>query len=746
MSRGETNEKGSMVWLSAVGIFTVMMTPSAYALDDFDDWDIPTFITPSRMTTSYLDTPNSLSKLDAVELQLLGIYTIPDALRLVPGMLVSDHHGSRVSVGYHGSNVNVTRRMEILYNSQSLYRAGYSEVHWHRLLIDVPDLSSIEVVRGSSGTDFGSNAFTSTINFIQSPVASDPGLDVFNRRGSGDTNDTWIRNSRQFGQWRIDARYFQETNSGFDISGDDPDFRDSNESENFMMLAEYPIGNEILLEVTLAGNRSTYLLGKPPIASVIDFDIAEDLVNNAIQVVDSEEQSWIAHAKLSGHTSLSDATVRWSSSLNSTEFNRDQPMSMCVPNFMFDKDLIKTDALPNVHLELMDFPIAIATGFFSDAVQLDRSVKGPLTEDDRAYMEEMAARLRNLTLGEILEMLSFVCGETDQSLSERRTQLTFQAITELNERVSASSLFSVGYSDAESQTYLNGSVNRRSWSFANNVRTRVTNHLTANIGAMIEDNNAQNHPIFSTRLAFNYHRNNSVYRALWSESRRSLDIYETERNWTYLLRYEPGVTNHMGESTGQFFRRAMSPDNLKPEKIETFEVGYTYIAPLNKQVFDVKLFRENRRNLISEPFDYFEFFLTNEGQVHLQGMEFEFKHKFAQWSGASFGSAYSYIDHDTDTLEETTLYARHNGAVWSILPVAKAWVAGLGYYGNSAGYDRFDVTLTGSLFTEASDIVVQLNYRHYRDELSYISSADQRPDTIAFTNSDRITASLRVKF
>ena len=71
------------------------------------------FVSPARMASSFLDSPNAVTSLDVSTLRLLGITEIVDSLRLVPGMMVSESHGSDVSVGYHGANVNVPRRSEV---------------------------------------------------------------------------------------------------------------------------------------------------------------------------------------------------------------------------------------------------------------------------------------------------------------------------------------------------------------------------------------------------------------------------------------------------------------------------------------------------------------------------------------------------------------------------------------------------------------------------------------------------------
>jgi iron complex outermembrane receptor protein len=164
--------------LKASCLFLALPFSALAENDPFDPFNISdadiNLVTPSLLSASSSESPVSVTKLNTFDLELLGINNIVDALRLVPGMLVADEFGSGSVVGYHGTNVNVPRRMEVLFNGHSIYRPGYAGLNWQRLPLDIPDLTSIEIIRGGSVVDFGSNAFQATVNLIQKPLATMP--------------------------------------------------------------------------------------------------------------------------------------------------------------------------------------------------------------------------------------------------------------------------------------------------------------------------------------------------------------------------------------------------------------------------------------------------------------------------------------------------------------------------------------------------------------------------------------------
>ena len=95
-----------------------------------------------------------------------GATTIPDALRLVPGVQVAQIDGNKWAVSARGFNSRVANRLLVLMDGRTLHSSTYGGVYWDTTDTMIEDIERIEVVRGPSGATWGSNAFHGVINII----------------------------------------------------------------------------------------------------------------------------------------------------------------------------------------------------------------------------------------------------------------------------------------------------------------------------------------------------------------------------------------------------------------------------------------------------------------------------------------------------------------------------------------------------------------------------------------------------
>jgi iron complex outermembrane receptor protein len=93
-----------------------------------------------------------------------GATTIPDALRLVPGLHVAQTTSSAAAVSSRGfSSVN-SEKLLVLSDTRSIYTPLFSGVLWDVQDYLLEDLNQIEVIRGPGATLWGSNAVNGVIN------------------------------------------------------------------------------------------------------------------------------------------------------------------------------------------------------------------------------------------------------------------------------------------------------------------------------------------------------------------------------------------------------------------------------------------------------------------------------------------------------------------------------------------------------------------------------------------------------
>ncbi|MFT4746272.1 MAG: iron complex outermembrane receptor protein [Congregibacter sp.] len=706
-----------------------------------DDADMK-LVTPSLLSVSSSESPVSITKLHSDDLKLLGIDNIVDALRLVPGMLIADEFGSGSVVGYHGTNVNIPRRMEVLFNGHSIYRPGYAGLNWQRLPLDITDLSSIEIIRGGSVVDFGSNAFQATVNLIQTPLATLPRAKVEGTY-SENTERFWAGAQYAFEDGQVFARFFQENGSGYDVSGSGKDIKDDFTGKNILVSGIVNVGENTLLDFTFMSKRYDYSY---PGFLGVDLQSTLAVANGSLtQVSRIEDRSDNIVIKLSATDHLADMPVDWTVSSNFIHVKRNQPIHSCQPAYVFDPLLAKIDNSPNIHLMASDFQLLFESGFEGGNAQIKDSIVNPLDENDFDLLLQLGQRMQAVGIGPIYEV---ICGRTDTNVEESRYSLNSRVKLNVSKNTLLSTALEVRRDTAKSKTYLNGEVDSDSYSLSSSIQYALSENDLFNAGVMVEDNDRTGSAL-SYRVS--YIRQISQEQSLrltYSDSKRSPDMYETERFWRFFYTFDAGFVDYQGQREAYYFRTSTSPDDLKAETNRTIEVGYQLSGELNKYQLDAKIFQENYLNMISEPFDFFNFNLTNNGENKLRGLEFGGHYQF---EFAKVGSSYLYLDSETDTRFEGSLFSRHSGSVWTIIPVTDAHYLGGTVTGNSGiggtEHIRFDATLSYKKVLFDKDIFGQLILRHYPGEFrTFTEFSDTSPNVVKFDNRNQILFNLSISF
>jgi len=720
----------------------IPLDPDLFPEDDALDTQT-VFITPARMASSFLDSPNSVTALDVSTLRKLGITEMVDAMRLVPGMMVSETHGSDVSVGYHGANVNVPRRSEVLYNSNRLHRPGYAGAHWYRLPIDLQDLNFIEVVRGPS-PEYGTNAMTSTVNLIQDTVAS-RGLYGSARVGDGSTRDAFINGGWLFGETQLGLRYFHRENDGFDDAvGFEGDYNNDVSTDSVMFNIEHRLSDNWVLDVAAAYADSSYQV--PGFEHLVPDDpFVEVALQNFRVSPDADETAGFISSKVHGAVSTGDVLHEVVIGLNYSNFSRDQDISICGNNFSFDPRVAEVDGLPSIHFHVDD-QIAVVTAMLTGNLALEHSLVQTPTPGEQSTIDALGPYLQSYGL----EMLDVRCGLTDQDLDEDRYEINTHIVSQMSDSLQNAFGLSITHNSITAQTYLNGTVDQDSIHVYDTLRYSPTDRWVLNGTLSLESaDNVDSSDALSYRLSANYqiHRD-WVLRFMHARSERLPDVYETNRHWTYFTKYDAGEMDHLGRTAASLTRVAISPEDLEPEVLRNTEIGLSY-SVFNRIQADAKLFYEDYNDLISEAFNYVDFKLTNNGELQTQGIEFGLHHTTEQ--GIEWGASYTYLDADSDTPFELSLRPDHSGSLWAILPLGKQTSLSGVYYGASnvaeGSYDRFDFTLTHRILFERGHLDLQANYRRYPDGINAFTEISSfSPNMAQIDGQDRLFFTAALSF
>ena len=120
----------------------------------------------SRRPQKVSESAAAIAVVTRDELQRAGVRTLPDALRLVPGMQVGQIDANKWMVTARGFAGLFSNKLLVLMDGRSVYTPLFSGVFWESQDVLIEDLDRIEVLRGPGGTLWGANAVNGIINIV----------------------------------------------------------------------------------------------------------------------------------------------------------------------------------------------------------------------------------------------------------------------------------------------------------------------------------------------------------------------------------------------------------------------------------------------------------------------------------------------------------------------------------------------------------------------------------------------------
>jgi iron complex outermembrane recepter protein len=126
----------------------------------------------AKHTQKASETPAAISVISQEDIRRSTMTTIPELLRMVPGMNVAQINANQWAVGSRGFNDLYSNKLLVMMDGRSVYTPLFSGVYWDTIDYVLPDLDRIEVIRGPGATLWGANAVDGVIN-ITSKTARD---------------------------------------------------------------------------------------------------------------------------------------------------------------------------------------------------------------------------------------------------------------------------------------------------------------------------------------------------------------------------------------------------------------------------------------------------------------------------------------------------------------------------------------------------------------------------------------------
>ncbi len=145
------------------------------------------------------DTAAAAFVLTGDEIRRSGVMTIPDALRLVPGVQVAQIDANKWAVSVRGFNGRYANKLLVLIDGRSVYTPVFSGVFWEREGVFLEDIDRIEVIRGPGAALWGANAVNGVINIITKPASKTQGGLVTAHVGTEERGGAGVRYGGQIG-------------------------------------------------------------------------------------------------------------------------------------------------------------------------------------------------------------------------------------------------------------------------------------------------------------------------------------------------------------------------------------------------------------------------------------------------------------------------------------------------------------------------------------------------------------------
>lgn len=176
----------------------------------------------SKKEETLFETPAAAYVVTSEDIRRSGATSIPEALRMVPGLQVSRINSNSWAITSRGFQDQFANKLLVMIDGRSVYSSNYSGVYWDVQDLMLEDIERIEVVRGPGGALWGANAVNGIINIITKEAKDTQGLLLTGGGGNEEQGFGAVRYGgklRDDTYYRIYSKYFNRDDS-LDASGD----------------------------------------------------------------------------------------------------------------------------------------------------------------------------------------------------------------------------------------------------------------------------------------------------------------------------------------------------------------------------------------------------------------------------------------------------------------------------------------------------------------------------------------------
>ncbi len=166
--------KGKTIAIVSTLLSSTLLANPVQASESLESYlDLPLEDLLSMEVTSVSKKKQQLNEVAAAvfvitqeDIRRSGVTSIPEALRMAPGLQVAKIDNNKWAISCRGFNTQFANKLLVLIDGRSVYTPSYSGVYWDAQDTLLEDIDRIEVIRGPGATLWGANAVNGVINII----------------------------------------------------------------------------------------------------------------------------------------------------------------------------------------------------------------------------------------------------------------------------------------------------------------------------------------------------------------------------------------------------------------------------------------------------------------------------------------------------------------------------------------------------------------------------------------------------
>ncbi len=178
--------------------------------------------TVSRQESTVGKSPTAVFVITNEMIRRSGATSIPEALRMAPGVSVARIDSNKWAVGIRGFNDRFAGKTLVQIDGRVIYNPITSGVYWDAQDVLLQDVERIEIIRGPGATVWGSNTLNGIINIITKNSKDTQGALVVAGGGTEEKGFTSVRYGGEIDgeelTYRVYGKWFERDN-GFLPSG-----------------------------------------------------------------------------------------------------------------------------------------------------------------------------------------------------------------------------------------------------------------------------------------------------------------------------------------------------------------------------------------------------------------------------------------------------------------------------------------------------------------------------------------------